>query len=254
MNNDWDLEKDGLRLRKLRTRENWSRMDLAEKLKVSQQTIYNWETGSTPPSKKNLLGLQSVFGDNAFTDSDDSSIRDVNALGSWLLNRRTTLGLTRSELADQSGLTYQTIYNLETGVILNPQQSTRSKLESALKAPIPEDVEADVAEDADLGVTGVGPFTDLRPHDIEGLPEVPGIYVLYDISDRPIYVGESQNIKQRISNHHTGHVDKFWYRSPIVETGAYVRIDSEELRKQIEAVMIRFLKSNAVVNKQHVDR
>ncbi len=83
------------------------------------------------------------------------------------------------------------------------------------------------------------------------MPEDAGVYVFYDISDRPIYVGQSKNIRARISGDHT---TRFWFKAPIVQSGAYVKIDDEDLRKRIEAVLIRFLKSNAVLNKQHVDR
>ena len=36
--------------------------------------------------------------------------------------------------------------------------------------------------------------------------------------------------------------------------GPYVQIDNETLRRQVEQVLIKFLKSNAVINKQSVDR
>lgn len=74
--------------------------------------------------------------------------------------------------------------------------------------------------------------------------------MLYDVAERPIYVGEGANIKRRIRDHH----EKFWLKSPIVETAAYVKIDEERLRRKVEAVLIRFLKSNAVINKKNVNR
>ena len=51
--------------------------------------------------------------------------------------------------------------------------------------------------------------------------------MLYDISERPIYVGQGSNIKKRIKDHQ----EKFWFKRPIVETAAYVEIKDEILRK-----------------------
>jgi hypothetical protein len=99
-------------------------------------------------------------------------------------------------------------------------------------------------------IEGVGEWFNFDPHDQALWPVVAGIYVLYDISDRPLYVGQGQNISSRLRDHY----QKFWYRPPIVQNAAYVGIDKEKLRKQIEKVLIKFLKSNAVLNQQNVDR
>ena len=72
------------------------------------------------------------------------------------------------------------------------------------------------------------------------------MYVLYDISQRPIYVGKASNIAGRLNDHGT----RFWYKRPLVETGAYIEIQNKLLRDQIETVLIQFLKNNAVINKQ----
>jgi excinuclease UvrABC nuclease subunit len=76
------------------------------------------------------------------------------------------------------------------------------------------------------------------------------LYVFYDVSDRPVYVGKAEVIKKRVSDH----VDKFWFKYPIVSHAAYVEIKGTILRHQVEQVLIKFLKSNAVINKQSVDR
>jgi len=68
--------------------------------------------------------------------------------------------------------------------------------------------------------------------------------------ERPLYVGEGGNIRNRIKDH----AQKFWFKAPIVDTGAYIRIDDVELRKKVETLLIKFLKSNAVLNKQNVER
>ena len=69
------------------------------------------------------------------------------------------------------------------------------------------------------------------------------MYVFYDISDRPVYVGKAAVIRDRVRNHY----EKFWFKSPIVDHAAYIEIQDERLRTQIEQILIKFLKSNAVL-------
>ena len=99
-------------------------------------------------------------------------------------------------------------------------------------------------------VQGLGSLVDFDPHADDERPEEPGIYVFYDISERPIYVGEARNVRIRIR----GHEEKFWFKRPIVESASWIRVEDEILRKQIETLLIKFLKSNAVINKQNVER
>lgn len=146
------------------------------------------------------------------------------------------------------GVSEPQIFNIEKGNTRNPRAETRTKLATALgETPSPETVEI---TETDAEIPDVGVLTDFAPHDDDDLPEEPGIYLLYDISERPMYVGESDSIRRRLRDH----VDKFWFKRPIVETAGYVRIDNSRLRRQVEATMIRFLKSNAVINRQNVRR
>lgn len=98
--------------------------------------------------------------------------------------------------------------------------------------------------------TAIGDFVELDPHDRSEYSKVTGIYVLYHISERPLYVGQDREIDKRIKNHN----DKFRFKSPIVESGSYVRIEDQFLRERFEAILIKFLKKNAVINKQRVAR
>ena len=91
---------------------------------------------------------------------------------------------------------------------------------------------------------------DFDPYDAKEIPNKPGVYVLYDISQRPIYVGKANKISGRLHDHSS----RFWFKRPLVETGAYIEISNEELRDQIETVLIQFLKNNAVINKQKTVR
>jgi hypothetical protein len=78
------------------------------------------------------------------------------------------------------------------------------------------------------------------------------VYVFYDISERPVYVGRA--VKLTIADRVRDHNDKFWFKRPIVDSAAYIQINDEALCTQLEQVLIKFLKSNAVLNKQFVER
>jgi transcriptional regulator with XRE-family HTH domain len=181
-------------------------------------------------------------------DEGDSKDAEASPYGEWLVRTRNRLGVTRRELSTRSGLREPHIWKIEVGKIGNPRPETRQRLEQALGEIAPFETVQLTGEDA--AIPNVGTLTDFDPHDETSLPAEPGIYVFYDVSERPIYVGESQDISRRIHDH----FDKFWFRSPIVETAAYVRIEDRDLRKRVEAAMISFLKSNAVINRQNVRR
>ena len=99
-------------------------------------------------------------------------------------------------------------------------------------------------------IKGLGSIQEFDPMDEQEWPTEPGVYVLYDISDRPIYIGMSGNIKRRLKNHE----QKFWYKRPVVDTAAYIKIIDENLRTQIESILIKFLRSYAILNKQQIER
>ena len=164
------------------------------------------------------------------------------------MDRREEHGLTREQLAANSGVSAIQIYNIETSRTTNPRAKTRIALERALKQPAPKELVQAIEESAEI--QGVGQMSDFDPHSEDDFPRDPGVYVFYDVSDRPVYVGKSANIRNRVRSH----VDKFWYRSPIVEKAAFVRVDDATLRGQLEETLIKFLKSNAVINQRLVDR
>jgi transcriptional regulator with XRE-family HTH domain len=156
--------------------------------------------------------------------------------------------LTVMELSKDSGITPPAIYRILAGRTSNPQEGTIKKLETAIGEKLPEHAEEEISKEA--SVPGLGELTDFDPHDQDELPDVSGVYVFYDISDRPIYVGQGQKMSRRIKEHH----EKFWFKKPLVESGSYVEIPDQKLREQVETILIKFLKRNAVLNRQNVDR
>lgn len=251
------------RVRRARISSGLTQATLAEKVKVSQATVALWE-GSKTPNAEQLSKLEKVLGpirnqkktvvakakksQPKAEEEEYVSENPVSAVGTWVRETRTRSGLTPAELAAKAGVSYQTIIFLENGRIQNPQRRTLEKLEKTLKAKIPKEVSSEVATESAIG-PDIGNLTDFDPNDRESWPQGPGIYVLYDVSQRPIYVGKSNSISKRLAEHY----DKFWFRPPIVENASYVEASDDSLRSKLELVLIKFLKSNAVINKQSVE-
>lgn len=151
------------------------------------------------------------------------------------------------ELSAKSTISSPAIYNIEGGKIQSPQHATQDRLSKALGETIPEHVVADT-EDSQT-IVGLGPLTDFQPQEKKEWPTCAGVYVLYDISQRPIYVGKAERISARLASHE----QKFWFKSPIVEFGSFIEVTAKDLRHQLEQALIRFFKTNAVINKQSTE-
>jgi transcriptional regulator with XRE-family HTH domain len=232
-------------LKETRIKVGLSQIELADKLGVTQATISNWERGKGKPSNTQEETLKAILGFDSVTLGSTS---DASPLAAWLSKARIRKGWSVPELAHNAELTAPAIYRIEAGVTRNLRQATRKKLEQALTAQLPEDAAQEVAAESE--VIGLGALEDFDPHLDSERPSEPGIYVLYDVSERPIYVGEGGNVRKRIRDHE----EKFWFKRPIVESASWIRVEDSTLRAQIEALLIKFLKSNAVINKQHVNR
>ena len=216
---------------------------LAQQIGVSQPLVSQWESGKTAPTEEQSEALHELLP----MLKAKVGVRP-EGFGEWVFNRRKDVGYSTTELAQKAGLSILTIYNIEGGKTGNPQEATKKKLEGALGESIPTKTAKALAEEA--GVEGLGELHDFDPHDPEQWPAEPGIYVFYDVSERPIYVGQGQSIKIRIRDH----AQKFWFKKPIVEKALFIRIEADALRKQVEQLLIKFLKSHAVINKQGVDK
>jgi transcriptional regulator with XRE-family HTH domain len=230
-------------IREARIKNGLSQTELAEKVGAYQGRVSAWECGKIQPNDKESRRLAEIFGDNSANGATDAS-----PIAAWLTKARMAAGLSVGELASRAGLSYPGIYNIERGITRSLRDSTRKKIEAALSSNIPNETRQEVAQESQI--LGLGNFEDFDPHDDDERPHEPGIYMLYDISERPIYVGEGGNVRRRIKDHE----EKFWFKRPIVESASWIRIEDTKLRQQIEQLLIKFLKSNAVINKQHVER
>lgn len=240
------------RMRRARIRNAMSQGDLAEKLGVTQGTISNWETGRSTPKPAQKNEITRVLGEVAPQGRGGADVAPPgggpSTFGAWLSRTRNEKRMSVAELAEKSRVSVPAIYNIESGRIANPRAETVQRLEAALGEELSAEAKSEIKEEATI--RGVGELIDFDPHDDDALPSVGGIYVLYDVSERPIYIGQGRDIKRRLRDHS----DKFWFRRPITESGAFVQIEDKDLREKVETLLIRFMKSNAVINTKNVDR
>lgn len=235
-------------IRAARKQNALTQKELAAKLDLTQATISNWEIGKAEPEEAQKEKLQSVLGAEIFSQKPTGQPEESSVLVAWLSRARQEAHLTIAQLAERSHLSLPTIYNIEAGRAQNPRRRTIELLEKAVGRKFEQEFQEEVRKAST--VEGVGEFQDFDPHDSADWPSEPGIYVFYDISERPVYVGMASDIRDRIR----GHEDRFWFKRPIVERASYIPVKEKKLRKQIETILIKFLKSNAIINKQGVER
>ncbi len=242
----------GKRIQGARVRAALTQRELAKRTGFAQPTISQWETGWSQPNDDATAQLEQVLGPLRDQPGDGEDNPDAeagqSAIGAWVNKLRQEKGWSVAELAAKAGLSLLAIYRIESGQTENPRKETLAKIQKALGATLERDAQEVTRENATI--EGLGELINFLPNDSEDWPDVPGVYVLYDISDRPIYVGMSDNIRNRLRDHQ----EKFWFKHPIVSDGSYIEIPDAALRRQIETLLIKFLKSNAVLNKQNVER
>jgi transcriptional regulator with XRE-family HTH domain len=222
--------------------------ELAERLHVSQATISLWEQGKAAPRKDQMLKLNEILRGLTPT-SESEAVTEAESqtpVAAWLSRALARKDLTVGELATKADVSVPTVYNILSGRAQNPHPRTIAALEKALGDNFESKDDAREAS----AIAGIGELIDFNPYEQKEIPTKAGVYVLYDISQRPIYVGKASKIAVRLSDHSS----RFWFKRPLVETGAYIEIQDPVLRDQIETVLIQFLKNNAVINKQKTVR
>lgn len=185
------------------------------------------------------------------TASPDSIATDVehSAFGDWLRVSIEKKGLSIAVLAEKTGITYTGIWNIVKGNTVSPRKETREKLAAALNELIPPSVEAEIASQA-MPLPGFE-WVDFTPTDLETVPQASGVYVFYDLTDRPVYVGKSsKNVRVRVKDHQT----RFWFKAPLVVRGSFLAVPDPDLCLKIETILIKFLGKHALLNAKGVVR
>jgi transcriptional regulator with XRE-family HTH domain len=172
-------------------------------------------------------------------DGPATSDPEISSFGIWVRDNRIKQNKSVPQLAKSAGIAAATLYGIEAGTFQNPHSATRAKLANALRLATPP-----LPPEPPLAA-GLGALIDFNPHSKQEWPKCADIYVLYDISERPIYIGQSSDIARRLGQH----VDRFWLKEPIVQYGSFIEVKDQTLRTQLEAVLIKIMKSNAVLNK-----
>lgn len=236
----------GNRILERRRANALSQTELAARLNVSQPLISVWEIGRGAPNQEQLKKLNGILG-GLLPDRDSATEAETQTpAAAWLSRAIARKDLTVGELAIKADVSTATVHNILSGRAQNPNPKTIASLEKALGDSFEAKRETSKASE----IEGIGQLIDFNPYDGKEVPSKAGVYVLYDISQRPIYVGKSRKISDRLKFH----ADRFWFKRPLVETGAYIEIQKAELRDQIETVLIQFLKNNAVINRQKTVR
>ena len=187
-----------------------------------------------------------VFIPEAVADDSEPSMEDVahgSAFGGWLQSQMDERGLKIADLVAKTGITYAGIYNIVKGYTKSPRPENREKLAAALDQTVPDALEQEIEAEATPlpGLT----WTDFTPSDLGTVPAEGGVYVFYDVTDRPVYVGKSdKNVRTRVKDHQT----RFWFKEPLVVRGAFLKIDDPELCVKIETILIKFLGKHALLN------
>ncbi len=243
------------RLKDAREKAGLSQAELGEKFHVSQAAVHTWESGSSEPRgetyDKVLDWIERTENSQklprkAVTQAEEAICKahETSGFGEWLLNERQSRGLSRAKLAEKANVSQQAIFAIEMGIVRNPWKTTRERLIKALGSDsLPRNVAQEIQEESE--VQGVGEFSDFSPWDDSMIPEEPCVYVYYDRTDRPIYVGQTKNLRKRNKQHQAQ--DK-WFIPRLVERGGYFAVRDDAHRSQLEKVLIRFLGRNYIFN------
>jgi len=229
----------------LRQHLSLTQSEMAKELGISQPVVSLIESGGMRASRKiaeKILELSKNL------EKEEAEASEKSSFGEWLRDQRAKHNITQAQLAEKAGISQLTISFIETGKTQSPQKATVQAIEKALGKGLPTEVKSEISEETEVGGLGeyFGPFP-TKDLETNVANDTPGIYVFYDILKRPVYVGQTSDLKSRIR----GYQDFFWFKSPIADSFAYIVVKDEKLRRQVEAAMIKLVGENAIFNKQH---
>lgn len=136
------------RIKSLRIQKGITQRKLANYLNVSQNAVYNWETGKREPNSEMIEKIANYFNITpAYLMEWENKIS--YRLGGKIRNARIQLGLSQRELGEKSGISQQHIEQYETGKRI-PKRETIRKIAYALNVDI--DDLADTSEQAIIDI------------------------------------------------------------------------------------------------------
>ncbi|WP_082473299.1 hypothetical protein [Methylobacterium sp. Leaf85] len=161
----------------------------------------------------------------------------------WLKGNMHKQKVLIPELVARTGISCAGIWNIVNFKNQSPRNETRAKLAQALNEFIPAEVEIQIERKA-VAVFGLS-WLDFTPSDLQVIPQAGGLYIIYDTTDRLVYVGMSKaNIRARVKYPQT----RFLFKQPLIMRGAFLRIHDPELCLKIETILIKFLGEHALLD------
>jgi transcriptional regulator with XRE-family HTH domain len=162
----------------------------------------------------------------------------------WLTFQMEAKSLNGTQLSKLAGCHNTTILAILNRRIENPSNEMMEKIRTALQEEIPLVVTNDLNEKKKFD-NKQDVWDDFNPHDHDSIPNKPGVYALFSPTNIVLYVGKAQNVRSRIASHR----EKKWFLQDIIEYGMLFYSDDENERKKIEDILIKFLRTNAWLNK-----
>ena len=228
-------------IKKNRLSHDMTQKQFADKMGVSQSQVSNWENGSSEPSQKAVQIMSSTFGQEPPVAGSEAPLAE------WLKKRREQMKLSKTELAEKTGISGLAIYFIETGRTESPRLQTIRSLEAVL-GKMPSGVKEDVKVERSVGeLEFLGPFPMDGWEENVGDDQIACVYVLYDELKRPVRIGETGDLKRRLAEYHR---DTWWCRPPTVDSFAYVIVTNQKARRNTERVMIKLVGDHAMFNIQ----
>ena len=178
---------------------------------------------------------------NQISDKDKTDAIDFSE---WLRLHMEAKSLNRNQLAKLAGCHHTTLTAILNRRIENPSNEMMEKLRNALEEEIPQKV-ADIIKKKKIFENKQDVWDDFNPHDHDSIPNKPGVYALFSPTNVVMYVGKAQNVRSRIASHR----EKKWFLEDIIEYGMLFYSDDPDDRTRIEDILIKFLRSNAWLNK-----
>lgn len=175
------------------------------------------------------------------------TVSNFSSVGTWLAETRIRNGKSVEDLANQSNVNSMTIEMIESGRTKFPRQATVDRLATALVSTPPAELRARRA--GFEAATGIGAFEDFDPHAPDEVPISPGVYIFYDRNSRPLYVGQTSNLRRRVKQHR----EKYWFRAELLESASFIPIKDAKLRARVEEVLLYVLRDITVLNERGIN-